>query len=162
MSLFNDLAEARAEYLQQKWDRFLVDCWCDTPAHIVGGKCNQFCEMAGISDDEFYTLLRGPSETYQRAESVQRFVAAHLPRISAYFFDHPKIISDMSLRAVGAAKIGASKIKTLSSQSDAVKKKAEAKEILKDKKRMIGVAISCAINTKRRLGMQRGAWDVCK
>ena len=162
MSFIAELKNAEYDVVQGKWDRFLVDSWCDTPHYNVGQKCFMFKEMFNVSPEKFNCLKRTPTKEWHYRESVSRFISAHLPRISNYLFDHPKIVSDPILRDEAAYLIGGSKIDTQEQEADSAKRTKERREIAVSKKEDRGHRTAVGIVRAHKNASQRGAWSTCK
>ena len=97
MNLLDEIQEARQEFLQEAWDRCLVETWKEKPSIKMGVLCYQFGLKYKLKDGEIFSLKRVPKYKHQINNAITRFIAAYLPTLSTCLWNGNKTFDELVL-----------------------------------------------------------------
>lgn len=97
MNLLDEIQEARQEFLQDAWDRCLVETWKESPNTRMGTLCYQFGAKYKLKDGEIFSLKRVPKLKRQINNYITRFIAAYLPTLSTCLWNGNKTFDELVL-----------------------------------------------------------------
>ena len=97
MNLLEEIQEARQEFLQDAWDRCLVETWKENPNMRMGALCYQFGLKYKLKDGEMFSLKRVPKFKRQINNYITRFIAAYLPTLSTCLWNGNKTFDELVL-----------------------------------------------------------------
>jgi hypothetical protein len=157
LTLKEELELAELEYLQDAWDKELVDNWIKNPSWYLYPIVDKFRIKHKIGWDKFGNLKRVPRNKYQYA-CVSRFVAAYLPKLSATLFATDKF--NKIVVASILKRISQSKIDTMIIARDQKILVDEKSEIRKDLKLMRAQQASMRLVSQQRNASSRSNWSV--
>jgi hypothetical protein len=120
VNLLDEIQEARQEFLQDAWDRCLVETWKEKPSIKMGVLCYQFGTKYKLKDGEIFSLKRVPKFKHQINNAITRFIAAYLPTLSTCLWNGNKTFDELVLIC--------SKSPMLINPADAKKVAAESNE----------------------------------
>ena len=153
MNIQDLIKEANNDYLQDKWDRFLVDGWYQHN-RVMRFLTKDFMKDNGISCQEFDSLQRTPQYIIQQKCTVTRFFAAYLPVISNMLWNNNQDKETI----VKALK----KQKLLKQMIDSSKVQKEQQEMKKARKDAMSEGVSHKLVKEQRESNSRSNWGVCK
>jgi hypothetical protein len=90
MSDLDFLKELESEYLQEKWDRFLIECWKTKPNIYVANLVKIFCAKEKVSLIKVLPLKRVPKHKKQEFNTVTRYIAAYMPLLNTHLWNNNK------------------------------------------------------------------------
>jgi hypothetical protein len=90
MTLLDELLEAKTEFLQEEWDKYLIYTWKNKPYWSIVYTKFKFLEANKVREDDFYKLKRVPKFTRHHRCRVTRYIAAYLPTLSTHLWNGNK------------------------------------------------------------------------
>lgn len=121
MSFLDEIQDAKKEFLQEEWDKLIIDSWKNNPNSILLFMINDFMRKYNLGAQEFFKLKRVPRYTYQQRVRITRFIAAYLPLLSTHLWNGNKNTEEL-------LKI-CTKLSTMWDPSDAQKGRKEYNEL---------------------------------
>lgn len=82
MSIIEDFKAAQLEYLQDKWDEFIVNQWFDFPNVYMSTASYIFTGRENIDYETLNSLKRTPRIGLHSKCRVTRYIAAYLPKLN--------------------------------------------------------------------------------
>lgn len=150
------LLSAEKDMLQKAWDAYLVGCWYKKPNKKMQWCATAFVKEHKIAYEKFYDLKRIPRYRRHQVVGVTRFVAAHLPTLSAALWGGK--LSDEEL----LAKLFESGMDTMDKAVDNHKYQSDKNEVAyAQKKWQAALKEKKLVNELYESGRE-SRWDVCK
>ena len=125
MNLLEEIQDARNEFLQEAWDRHLIESWMKFGDANIGKSIGSFKKKYNLNDDQVFSLKRTPKTKIQFTTSATRFIAAYLPVLNTHLWNGEKDIDRL-------AKICA-KYDSLKYPADDRKVQSDTKELRRSK-----------------------------
>ena len=95
MNFLDEFKEARRDFLQESWDKYLVEGWRNYPNANMAKTMGSFKVKYKITDEEALTLKRMPKTKFQFTTSVSRFIAAYLPKLNTHLWNDNKSFDEL-------------------------------------------------------------------
>lgn len=95
MNFLDEFKEARRDFLQESWDKYLVDGWRNYPNSSMAKTMGSFKVKYKITDEEALSLKRMPKTKFQFTTSVSRFIAAYLPQLNTHLWNNNKSFDEL-------------------------------------------------------------------
>ena len=149
-----EMQEAYDSYLQDEWDRWLVEAWMKYNSVYMPKSVNIFCYKHGISSEKFFSLKRTPKIGHHLKCAVTRYVAAYLPLLNTMLWDGKKSVDEI----VKIMKV----IDTQMNPSDSKKVIQEHYEFTKTAKEAMAENYARSLVRDQREANGRSNWKVCK
>ena len=153
MGIKEDLEFARHDYLQEEWDKFLLDSWRNAPNTTMSKIVYSFSSKNLLKDDEIFTFNRTPKYKIHFRCRIHRYMAAFLPKISELLFSG---LPDEKILPVLA------KSNRLITPSDTYKKRVEIKLIKDSNKDNQKTIFNLKAFNGQHLSSLRSNWKACK
>jgi len=154
VNLLDEIQDARQEFLQDAWDRCLVETWKESPNTRMGTLCYQFAAKYKLKDGEIFSLKRVPKFKRQINAAITRFIAAYLPTLSACLWNGNKTFDDLVLIC--------SKSPMLIYPADAKKVVAESNDRITTRRKYFKHEIEHIMSDLLFDAQKRSNWDVAK
>jgi hypothetical protein len=90
MSLLDDLLDAKTEFLQDEWDKWILNNWKNRPNMKMGQASGWFCDNHKLALEDFNKLKRTPNHIAHINCSVSRYIAAYLPTLNTHLWNGNK------------------------------------------------------------------------
>lgn len=97
MNLLDEIQEARQEFLQEAWDKAIVEAWKERPNINMGKLCYSFSLKYKLKEDEIFSIKRTPRFRSQFRNSITRYVAAYLPTLNTCLWNGNKTFDELVL-----------------------------------------------------------------
>lgn len=120
MNILDELQEAKNEFIQEEWDKTLINLWKTRPNDVMGYVIAKFIEDYKITPNDFFKLNRIPKSTRQQRTRITRFIAAYLPVLSTHLWNNNKTQDELLKICIN--------IRTMWNPSDSFKAAAEFQE----------------------------------
>lgn len=149
-----EIEKAHNDYLQDQWDRWLIEGWTKYKSVGMPKTINIFCFKHGITDEKFFSLKRTPKKGMHLKCSLTRYIAAYLPLLNTMLWNGVKTENEM-------AKI----IKAIDTDpwpSDSSKVTKEDYEFKKSAKEAMAEKVSSELVREQRASNGRRNWNACK
>lgn len=153
MDIIEELRKANTEYLQDAWDKWLVNGWRTSNA-ITRYAVEAFVKKHGMKYEDFYNLRRVPLHGFQQKTRLSRFIAAYIPRLNTLLWadglTDDQIISAMK------------KFDTQNNPADQEKVKRETAERSKAISEAYAETVSHRLVREQRESTAKSNWGHCK
>ena len=153
MDIIEELRKANTEYLQDAWDKWLVNGWRESNA-ITRFAVEGFVKHYKMTYEDFYKLRRVPAYGKQQNTRLSRFVAAYLPRLNTLLWSD-NLTDEQILK-------GMKKFDTQLKPADERKVKKEAAERTKAIKEAFAEKVSHDLVRDQREYTAKSNWRHCK
>lgn len=90
MNFLDELLGAKTEFLQDEWDKWLLDNWKARPSMRMKQACRWFCDNHKLTFEELNKLKRTPRHISHSSCSLSRYIAAYLPTLNTHLWNGNK------------------------------------------------------------------------
>jgi hypothetical protein len=90
MNLLDELLNAKTEFLQEEWDKFMIQAWKTKPNWTMAYMRYKFIEENKIDKLNFSELKRTPKFLRHYRCRITRYIAAYLPTLSTCLWNGNK------------------------------------------------------------------------
>lgn len=150
------LAETHDELLQESWDRNLIKMW-RAPFHAYMKRTMYiFVKDNNITYEKLNALKRTPRNVKQHRNTVARFIAAYLPKLSDKLWEGKMSEDEL------VAWLGKSKLDTMLMMVDDDKVKKETREKYRIKIKYQQNMAEGKVDRRWYDGHQRNSWSTIK
>ena len=98
MDILEEMRKANTEYLQDAWDKWLINGWRNSNA-ITRFSVEAFTKHYKMSYTDFYNLRRVPLNNLQQKTRLSRFIAAFLPKLNTLLWSD-RLTDEQILKAM--------------------------------------------------------------
>lgn len=153
MNIIEEIKAANQIYLQEQWDKWLIDGWKNYKDQFMQASCDIFCYKNKISKDNFMLLKRTPKLPYHFRCRINRYFAAYLHDVSEALWNG---WSDSSVLQM------MKNLDTDLKQSDEKKYRKERNEHKRSCKSAMAEQVAHDLVKLQRETNSRSNWKACK
>lgn len=95
MNILDEVQDAKKEFLQEEWDKLLLDLWRNHPNMVMGRAITSFMKQYHLGSKEFFALRRVPRSVYQQRTRITRYIAAYLPLLNTHLWNNVKTTQEL-------------------------------------------------------------------
>lgn len=153
INLADEFLQAKIDYLQDEWDKYIVLQW-KTKGRVSMQTCvHAFCRKHNIVPEFlFENIKRIPRGTYQYRCAISRFVAAYLPKLSDMLFSSQNINDEVLLAQM-------KKMVVLKNPIDASKTAREQRAFKRANKEAMAENVARSLVADQRLASSNYNWN---